>query len=48
MTLRKKIEWYAVKLPFILVMIIAGFILEFIITFPFMVAYHLDRLFSRK
>lgn len=38
----RKFLFYTVKLPFILMMIPLGFILEFIVSFPFIVLCTLD------
>lgn len=37
--------FYYVKLPFILVLIIIGLVLEFLIELPFMIALYIDRYF---
>ena len=39
---RQKISFYLIKLPFILITIIIGFVLEFLIELPFMVMCWLD------
>ncbi len=43
----RKLLFYSVKLPFILMIIPLGFILEFIISFPFIVICTLDHQFQR-
>ena len=43
---RQKIGFYLIKLPFILVTIIIGFLMEFLLELPFMVMCKLDRTFS--
>ncbi|KPJ76013.1 MAG: hypothetical protein AMJ54_13165 [Deltaproteobacteria bacterium SG8_13] len=40
---KQKISFYLIKLPFILVTIIIGFLLEFLLELPFMVMCKLDR-----
>jgi hypothetical protein len=43
-----RITFYLVKLPFILLLIIFGFIFEFLITLPFLVLCSLDSYFRGK
>ena len=43
---RQRIVFYLVKLPFILVTIVIGFLLEFLLELPFMVMCKLDRTVS--
>ena len=43
---RQKIGFYLIKLPFMLITIIIGFVLEFLIELPFMVMCTLDRIFG--
>ena len=45
---RKKIGFYLIQLPFILVTIIVGFLLQFLLELPFMVLCKLDRAVSDK
>lgn len=40
---RQKIGFYLIKLPFILVIIVIGFLFEFLLELPFMVMCKLDR-----
>ncbi len=47
MTFPRKLHFYTVKLPFILMIIPLGFILEFILSLPFIVLCELDRWFQR-
>ncbi len=47
-SMMQKISFYLVKLPFILVTIIIGFLLEFLIELPFMVMCKLDRSASNQ
>ena len=42
----KTIVFYLIKLPFILVTIIVGFVFEFLLELPFMVMCKLDRTVS--
>lgn len=44
--IRRKISFYAIKLPFILTTIVIGFALEFLIELPLMVMCRLDGLFG--
>ena len=44
--IRQKIGFYLVKLPFILVTIIVGFLFQFLLELPFMVLCKLDRTVS--
>ena len=44
----KKLGFYLVKLPFILVTIIIGFLMEFLLELPFMVMCKLDRIPATK
>ena len=43
---RQKIGFYLIKLPFILVTIIIGFLFEFLLELPLMVMCKLDRIDS--
>jgi hypothetical protein len=43
-----KIQFYLIKLPFILFLIALGFIFEFLITLPFAVLCTLDNWLERK
>jgi hypothetical protein len=44
----KKTNWYLLKLPSMLILMVLGFFLEYLFTFPFVIAYYLDRLTNRK
>ena len=44
----RKIKFYTVNLPLILITIPIGFIFEFIITFPFIVFCALDRMENKE
>lgn len=44
----RKMEFYLIKLPFILILITFGFLMEFVIELPFMVMCTLERLFSQR
>jgi len=43
-----KIIFYVLKLPSIYILIISGFIFEFIIGFPFLVLCVIDNIFDKK
>jgi len=44
----RKIEFYLIKLPFILILITFGFLMEFVIELPFLVMCTLERLFNQR
>ena len=48
MKLLKRINRYFVKFPIMMVLLIAGFILEYLAAFPFALAYYIDRLSIKK
>jgi len=48
MRLLKTADLYFVKFPFMLTLLIAGFIFEFLITFPFALAYYIDCLTGKN
>ena len=45
-SIKQWIVFHLIKLPLILIMIITGFLLEFLIELPFMVMCKLDRIFN--
>lgn len=45
---RQKVGFYLVKLPFILVTIVIGFMLEFLLELPFMIMCKLDHATTTK
>ncbi len=45
---RQKVSFYLVKLPFILVTIVIGFMLEFLLQLPFMIMCKLDHAAATK
>lgn len=44
----QQLEHYLLKVPSILAVILTGLMLEFFVTFPSVLAYHLDRLLNRR
>ena len=46
--IRKKLGFYLVKLPFILVTIVIGFMFEFLLQLPFMIMCKLDHAAATK
>ena len=44
----QRIAHHTLKVPAVLAIVVAGLFLEFVVTFPLMVAYHLDRLLTRR
>jgi hypothetical protein len=44
----KKINFYVLKLPSIYILIVLGFIFEFIIGLPFLVLCAIDNIFDKK
>ena len=44
----KKINFYVLKLPSIYILIVSGFIFEFIISLPFLVLCAIDNIFDKK
>jgi len=44
----EKVIFYVLKLPLIYILIISGFIFEFIIGLPFLVLCAIDNIFDRK
>ena len=44
----KKFTFYVLKLPLIYILIISGFIFEFIIGLPFLVLCAIDNIFDKK
>ena len=47
-SMKGKIEYYLLELPFILILIVFGFLMEFLIEAPFIVMCTLDRFFSQR
>jgi hypothetical protein len=47
-TIVRKLEFYLIKLPFLLILITVGFLMEFVIELPFLVMCTLERIFSQK
>gem|GEM_PF-2037069 len=47
-TILRKMEFYLIKLPFILFLITFGFLMEFVIELPFLIMTKLEHLFSQR
>jgi hypothetical protein len=43
-----KINWYLLKLPSMIMLIVVGLALEALATFPFVMVYHWERLTNRR
>jgi hypothetical protein len=44
----RKMEFYLIKLPFILILITFGFLMEFVIELPFLIMCTFERLDSKR